>query len=269
MEIKDFINKNWCDPKSLNGVYVKADPFPHIIMENFIKKELLEKVLLEFPNLKDSKNSSISFNNDKEIKLASKGMGILSGSAFNLISLLNSDFFLEYLQELTGINEVLISDPYLSGGGYHEIKKGGLLKIHADFNKHPKLNLDRRLNLLIYLNKNWEEEWGGELSLFGEDLSSPKVSVFPHFNTAVLFTTRSDTFHGHPFELKCPDNKSRKSLALYYFSTGRPKSEKNTTHSTIFKDVEKNNLKSKLILKEIAINFCPPIILKAIKKIFN
>ena len=78
----------------------------------------------------------------------------LSDTANQLISFLNNDIFLKYLQEITGIKEPLISDPYLSGGGYHEIKNGGVLKVHADFNRHPSLELDRRVNLLLYLNKN-------------------------------------------------------------------------------------------------------------------
>ena len=102
-----------------------------------------------------------SFNSPTEIKLASKGTKDLSKNAYKLISFLNSDIFLEYIQILTGIKEKLLSDPYLSGGGYHEIKNGGVLKIHADFNKHPSINIDRRVNLLLYLNENWDTKWGG------------------------------------------------------------------------------------------------------------
>ena len=130
----------------------------------------------------------------------------------------------------------MISDPYLNGGGYHEIKKGGFLKIHADFNKHPNLELDRRINLLLYLNKNWNESWGGDFQMFDKNMNGPIKKIYPHFNTCVIFSTSSNTFHGHPNTLKCPLNKSRKSIALYYFSTGRPKDELNKTHSTIFKN---------------------------------
>ena len=119
------------------------------------------------------------------------------------------------LNELTRIKEPLISDPYLSGGGYHEIKTGGLLKVHADFNKHPKLDLDRRLNLLIYLNEDWKDEWGEALQLFEQDMDRAIQTVYPRFNTAVLFTTTDYTYHGHPDPLKCPEDRSRKSSAYY------------------------------------------------------
>ena len=55
---------------------------------------------------------------------------------------------------LTGVGG-LVPDPHLHGGGQHQIRPGGKLAIHADFNRHPKLNLDRRLNLLLYLNRGW------------------------------------------------------------------------------------------------------------------
>ena len=70
----------------------------------------------------------------------------------------------------------MISDPYLSGGGYHEIKNSGFLKVHVDFTKHPYLNLDRRINLLLYLNTNWDNNWGGSLKLYDQnDLGKPRT----------------------------------------------------------------------------------------------
>jgi len=146
---------------------------------------------------------------------------------------------------------LLISDPYLSGGGYHEIKQGGVLKIHADFNKHPHINLDRRLNLLVYLNKNWNEKWGGDFQMFDKNMNGPLKKVYPHFNTCVIFTTTSHTFHGHPEPLMCPNNKSRKSIALYYFSSGRPQSESNKIHSTIFRERKNESFDTKSKLKII------------------
>lgn len=223
------------DPSTLSSQYRSNSPFPHIVLDNFISEDLLNSVSEEFPDLKTLDNK-LEFSNQKEIKFASTGSSELSPSARFLINFLNSDIFLRYLQHLTGISEPLISDPYLSGGGYHEIKTGGVLKVHADFNKHPKLNLDRRLNLLLYLNKDWDSSWGGNLELYKpNDLSSPVVSVEPIFNRCVIFSTTSFTYHGHPEPLTCPEERSRRSIALYYFSTGRPENEVFTTrHGTIF-----------------------------------
>ena len=129
-------------------------------------------------------------------------------------------------------------DPHLSGGGLHEIKKGGILKVHTDFNKHPKNNLDRRVNVLIYLNKNWKKEYNGCLELWDKEMIKCKQKIIPNFNKMVIFSTTDFSNHGHPEPLKCPKNKSRKSLALYYFSNGRPQEEildKNLKNRTLFK----------------------------------
>ena len=123
----------------------------------------------------------------------------------------------------------------------HEIKKGGLLKIHSDFNKHPNLKLDRRLNVLIYLNKNWKEEYGGHLEFWDKEMKYCKTKILPIFNRMVVFSTTDFSNHGHPDPLNCPDLVSRKSIATYYYSDGRPPNEidkmysKNTTY---FKDRE-------------------------------
>jgi len=266
MKIEDFISAEWVDPISLSRKYMAATPFEHIKLSNFIRSDVLESVAKEFPDLAKVGGDAIQHSNGREVKYASKGMSPLSPSALKLVSFLNSDVFLEYLQKLTGINETLISDPYLAGGGYHEIKPGGFLKIHADFNKHPIIDLDRRLNLILYLNKNWDPRWGGGLELYDQDMSEPKVTVVPDFNTAILFSTRSDTFHGHPDALACPEERSRRSLALYYFSAGRPEDEINETHSTVFKERAEDNFAKSLMLRNFIREITPPILLKAIKK---
>jgi Rps23 Pro-64 3,4-dihydroxylase Tpa1-like proline 4-hydroxylase len=263
-----IISDIYADPSKLSSQYRSNSPFPHIVLDDFISKDLLNSVSEEFPDLK-TLNHKIEYSSQKEVKLASSGSSELSPSAKVLINFLNSDIFLEYLQRLTGISEPLISDPYLSGGGYHEIKTGGVLKVHADFNKHPKLDLDRRLNLLLYLNKDWDSSWGGNLELYkSDDLSSPAVSIEPIFNRCVIFTTTSFTFHGHPEPLTCPEGRSRKSIALYYFSTGRPKSEvEDTKHSTLF--VETKGERFAPEYKKLISDFLPPIIIKGVKKLLG
>jgi len=270
MKLSDVINEQWMDAKSLSSQYSKAAPFPHIVMENFIKEDVLERVSTEFPDLSQLKDTVIQYNNSKEIKLAGKGMQVLSPAALELNTYLQSDLMMNWLNDLTSIEEPLISDPYLSGGGYHEIKTGGLLKIHVDFNKHPKLDLDRRLNLLIYLNEDWKDEWGGALRLFDSYMDKAIQTVYPRFNTAVLFTTTSYTFHGHPDPLTCPEDRSRRSLAYYYFSTGRPQNEvSNKRHSTLFKERKGEFFKRNINLKSIVGEITPPILVKAAKRLLK
>ena len=110
---------------------------------------------------------------------------------------------LAFLEALTGIDG-LIPDPYFGGAGPHQILPGGFLKVHTDFNWHPKLKLDRRLNLLVYLNKEWREEYGGHLELWNREVTVCERRILPVFNRTVVFSTTDFSFHGHPTPLACP-----------------------------------------------------------------
>ncbi|HEX7367898.1 MAG TPA: 2OG-Fe(II) oxygenase [Pelobium sp.] len=250
--------------------YQKAKPFPNISFDDFFDDDFLTNVLEEFPDL--SKKDSITFNDSKQIKLAGKGESNFGEHTKKLMHFLNSEPFLHFLQILTGITEPLISDPYFFGGGQHEIKKGGLLKVHADFNKHPQLKLDRRINVLVYLNKDWKPEYGGNFELWDKNMEKCETKILPIFNRMAIFSTTDFSYHGHPDALNCPEDRSRKSLALYYYSNGRPASEINAhqeKHNTLFKE-RKNNLEDtaafKLSAKEKLKSFVkdciPPIISK-------
>jgi hypothetical protein len=116
----------------------------------------------------------------------------------------------------------------------HQIVRGGKLGVHVDFNKHPHTKLDRRLNLLIYLNRDWEEEHGGHFELWDTEGKEFRKRVLPVFNRCVVFSTTEVSYHGHPHPLQCPEGQSRKSLAMYYYSNGRPASEVAARHSTVF-----------------------------------
>ena len=143
---------------SLKNQYSFADPFPHIQIDNFFSDEYLNSILNEFPDLSSLKNSQ-DYKNQNEIKFANNDFKNFPEKIKFFFNFLNSETFLNFLQILTSINEKLKSDEELNGGGLHEIKAGGLLKVHTDFNKHPTNNLDRRVNVLIYLNKNWKEKY--------------------------------------------------------------------------------------------------------------
>ena len=263
------INQKYSNTQELNERYELNKPFSHIVLDNFIDEGLLKGVLDEFPDM-DKARSKVEFNDSREKKAISRGFTDISPKAFNLISYLNSDLFLIYLQQITGIKELLISDPYLLGGGYHETKKGGLLKIHADFNKHSHINLDRRVNLLLYLNQGWKKEWKGELELYNEnDLQKPVVSIEPIFNRCVIFSTTSFTYHGNPDPLECPRDQSRKSLALYYYSSGRPESEISSHHGTLFVGVKGEKVKKYLTLRTLMTDLIPPLLARYLKKLLR
>lgn len=268
--------------------YLSSPPFPNIYFENFFNQKFLEEVLKEFPDL-NKKTKTVKFDDINQLKNASIGEDLLGIKTKRLIHYLHSEPFLRFLTDLTGI-ENLLPDPSLSGGGYHEIKPGGYLKIHADFNKHPKYGLDRRLNLLIYLNKSWDDSFGGDFELWDKKMKNCVKKIPPNFNNVALFSTTSDSYHGHPNPLKCPKGRSRKSIALYYYTNGRPEKEKIRfleNHSTIFRsrknEKNKNKIeeyftskKKKERTKQIINKFLmtiklilPPIIIIFIKKIKN
>ena len=225
--------------EEMHNAYINASPFPSIYFEDFFNVEELDRILSEFPDLKS--RADYNFNNTNENKLATKGEYKLSEHAREFIRFLNSQVFLDFLTKLTGI-ENLIPDPTLAGGGYHELKPGGFLKIHSDFNKHPDTKLDRRINVLVYLNKNWKTEYGGQFELWNETMTECVKKIEPNFNTMAIFSTTSKSYHGNPNVIQCEEGNSRKSIAMYYYTNGRPLHEVEEyleEHSTIFKAREK------------------------------
>jgi Rps23 Pro-64 3,4-dihydroxylase Tpa1-like proline 4-hydroxylase len=258
--------------KDMHQKYISADPFPSIVLDNFFNEEFLSKVADEFPDLSKQKDVK-KYDNHNEKKLEALGEKHFSESARLLAHFLNSQPILEFLQELTGIKETLLPDPYFLGGGYHEIKSGGLLKVHADFNKHELALVDRRINLLVYLNKDWDESYGGHFELWDRDMKEARTKVLPIFNRIAIFSTTDFSYHGHPNALACPPDRSRKSLALYYYSNGRPKSEVNhKPHGTLFvnRSGTKNDVtKEPITLRSVLYDLTPPILVRLAKKVIR
>ncbi|HUZ33524.1 MAG TPA: 2OG-Fe(II) oxygenase [Xanthobacteraceae bacterium] len=246
--------------------YMHAKPFPHIILDDFFDPDLIESVLAEFP--KPDAIPWQTFDSAHEIKLASAAEASFGPVTRLLMYHLNSITFLEFVGRITGIDN-LIPDPSFEGGGLHQIVRGGKLGVHADFNRHRKFGLDRRLNLLLYLNKDWHEEYGGHLQLWDRDMSRCEAKVLPIFNRVMIFGTTDFTYHGHPDPLQCPEGMTRKSLALYYFSNGRPADEVTGEHSTIFRERDKNDfrLTSAQRLRRIASDVLPPIIARQLRRL--
>ena len=202
--------------------YLSAAPFPHIVLDNVLPEEALDLVLREFPETQ----SAIwkQYENYHEKKLETQGEERLSDNISLILYQFNAAPFLRFLEKLTGIDN-LLPDPYFFGGGLHLIPGGGKLGIHADFSRHPRLQLDRRLNVLVYLNKDWREEFGGHLELWNQDMTQCVQRILPVYNRMVIFTLTDWAFHGHPEPTTCPSGSNRKSIALYYYTVGRPKGE--------------------------------------------
>jgi hypothetical protein len=222
--------------------YEAASPFPHAVFEDFLPAKLLDAVLNDFPafppRIKQEDASEVL--DDGTVAQYRKNWLSMEMRVTPLIRRLywelNSADFVGWLEQLTGIDG-LIPDPYFAGAGLHETHRGGHLMVHADYNKHPELNLDRRLNLIIYLNRDWEEEYGGHLELWDRALTQCEKKVAPIAGRAVIFSTLRDSWHGHPHPLACPEHMSRKSIALYYYTNGRPVQEGNEAHLTLWQKV--------------------------------
>ena len=215
-----------------------ADPFPYVVIDNFMNPEALQSVLDVFPTPKDL--AFYKYENPLEKKLAMDQLAKLPKPIQDILIYLNSPDMLMFFEKLTGI-EGLIPDPYYRGGGIHQIETGGKLDVHIDFNQHPKLKLERRLNAIIYLNQNWDESYGGYLDLWrGHQENKRHIldecvdQVLPIFNRMVVFATSEKSYHGHPDPVTCPDDRTRKSIALYYYTKDRPQDELVDPHSTTF-----------------------------------
>ena len=264
MNYQNILSKEFKDlnsfAKQQKRNYISAHPFPHITITNFFGDNFLNEILNEFPDL-SKLNATQNYNNKNEIKFANNVYDNFSDKMKFFFNFLNSDTFLSFLQSITSIKEKLVSDSHLNGGGLHEIRRGGVLKIHTDFNRHPTLNLDRRVNVLIFLNKNWDESYGGHLELWDKNMKVCGKKILPSFNTMTIFSTTDYSNHGHPNPLNCPSNLSRKSIATYYFSKGRPESEilnKYMKNRTFFKNrfgIKDDVYEKKQLLKNILRKF--------------
>jgi hypothetical protein len=213
--------------------YRAAEPFPHIALDDFLPAAVLDQILAEFPG----RDEALWSRAEKtwETKLSCENEAMFPPAIRQLLYAFNSSPFVNFLESLTGIRGI-ISDPHFRGGGMHSIMRGGRLGIHADFNHYERLDLHRRLNVLLYLNKDWQEEFGGKLELWDRKMTRCVRSYAPVFNRCVIFSTTDDSFHGHPNPLECPAERSRNSLALYYYTAGRPLDELSSPHSTLFQE---------------------------------
>ena len=201
----------------LHKRYQNAFPFPHIILDNFLEKACAERFLEEFPDPRAT-SEWIYYVHVNEKKLGLNKYHLFPPHIRSTVEALNTPRFIAFLSRLTGVHG-LEADKELEGGGLHQIERGGFLNIHADFTVHPhRRDWRRRVNVLIYFNKDWQESYGGHLELWDKDMKQCVQKIAPLFNRCVIFNTDPFSFHGHPEPLACPVDRQRKSLALYYFT---------------------------------------------------
>ena len=207
-----------------------ASPFQHVVFDDFLPQEVVDLLIGEFPGPDDVEwevhgPGRTAKAGDRHIdKLATSDETKFGPFTRHFMGQLNSGTFLAFLEDLTG-TEGIIADVSYNNCGMHSTGRGGKLMIHTDVNRHPLgVKMHQYLNLLLYLNPDWEEEYGGHLELWSQE-KKPVHRILPVANRIVIFDTGTGSFHGHPHPLKCPPERRRNSLALYYYLRDRPSSE--------------------------------------------
>lgn len=222
------------DWEELRNKVRKSRPVPNFCVDNFLEQGFADEVAACFPSFDFARQHGTTFTSDYE-----KGKYQLTDPALyppplrTLHETLSSQPFLDIMSMVMDIPK-LVDDPTLAGAGLHQTRKRGKLGVHIDFNYHKKLDLHRRLNILLYLNPRWKEDWGGQIELWNKDVSVCEHSFVPKFNRCVVFETNEVSFHGVA-DIKCPDEEVRRSYAAYYYTKEPPAHWDGESHGTIFK----------------------------------
>jgi len=205
--------------------YQRADPFPHIAIDDVFPANHLDEVVRDFPD--EAQIRWARFADEHHVKLLSKGDAELAPSIRHLLAQLRTCEFLAFLEQLTGVCG-LVANPHV--GGLHAVEPGGRLDTHVDASWDPRLSLYTGVNLFVYLNRDWPEEYGGHLELWDAEMLECRRRVLPAFNRMVIFNPGARTFHGHPDPVRCPDGRSRKSIASNYCTSVRPRGHRPGRH---------------------------------------
>lgn len=263
--IEDFLRNTISLPDSverLGASYKKAKPFAYVVLDNLFPNQLLDSLVAEMPSLEGEK--WVREDDEHLVKFNLRSAVHLGDAGFRLISFLHSAAFLYFLSELTGIWD-LLPDPYLQGSGYHVMPFGGKFDVHCDRNTAYTTGLTRRLSLNIYLNKDWEHEYGGQLELWNRDASQCEAVVEPLFNRAIIFEIADGNFHGIPAPVACPRGRSRNSFAVYYHTVGISGHEKVAAHGSLY--APSIYQRKSRTMRDLGRDFIPPIVRRTLKKL--
>ncbi len=280
---------NFIDHDKLNKVlekqkdfFKKAEPFPHLVIDNFIDEKDAKIISDVFPS-----DNSINWNihgsgpnadrkNFRGIKLQCSDENEFPDEIKRLMNEFNSQGFLYFLQKLTDV-EYIFGDPYYNGCGLHSTGRGGRLMIHADVNRYPYPSLaDQYLNCILYVSENWQDHWGGELELWDKNVKKCIKSIEPKFNRLVIFRTDRKAFHGHPLPIECPDEARRNSLATYFYipTISKAQLRNDQTQTVMWQRTNKHDKKFstkylKHLINVFLLEFSPPFFLRKFKEIIK
>ncbi len=215
----------WVNDESLTNLFQNARPFPHVTIDQFLVPELAESLHVQFPVY--CPDHWFEYRNPLELKFAHNDIQKMPQTFQNLFDALASPTIINIFRKITGIPD-LEADEYLHGSGLHLHPRNGRLMLHLDYEKHPLSGKQRRLNLILYLSKDWDPAWKGATELWDESVTRCEVSSEVVFNRAIVFQTNEMSWHGVPEIIRCPRGTYRKTLAFYYMSplTSAPNDEK-------------------------------------------
>ena len=262
--------------------YRRNAPFPHIVIDDFLPEQVCDAVLDEWPAFDSIEWTT--YTNDREHKHVCSDLDRLGSSTRGLLAAFNSSPFVRFLQAMTGITPLLV-DPHFRSAGIFDVQPGGFLDLHADFTQCPNqfteseqipgywdgfsggTGLPRRVNALLYLNRDWREENGGALELWSRSPFERVQSILPVYNRLVVFTTLPDAVHGHPQPVVDPPQGSRRCLSMYYYSKERPLHELMMgRHSVVFSGEDQAPARGNrvAVIRELA---TPPIVARGLRRV--
>ena len=225
------------EPDRHAAAFAQAEPFRHLVVDDFLAADYAADLLAQFPPFErgNARNEAGELGGKSTVERVRE----LGAPYAALDDLIQSRAFLDLVGRLTGIPDLLY-DPFYFGGGTHENREGQDLDPHVDFNRHPVERWHRRLNLIVYLNREWQDDWGGSLELHSDPRAADdRISlVTPLYNRCVIFETTEWSWHGFS-RITLPESRkqlTRKSIALYFYTRERPAEELAGTHSTIYVD---------------------------------
>jgi len=249
--------------KELAARYANARPFPHIVIDDFLPQPVIDMCLAEFD--KSRRDDLMVFHRAQEQSKRQFKPDLMSPAARQLFYSFNSLPFIRVIENISGIKG-LIPDPYFLGAGFHEIETGGHLSVHADFNHHKPMDLERRINLLIYLNEGWTDDHGGQLELWNGEMTRCEVSVVPLINRAAMFSTTSNSNHGNPHPINHPDGRSRKSIALYYYTATWDSAKRDHTTQFRRRPGTEDQVDWRVRARELVDDLVPPILMRTARR---
>jgi Rps23 Pro-64 3,4-dihydroxylase Tpa1-like proline 4-hydroxylase len=235
------------DVAALRESFHNAEPFPFMVIDNFLKEEFHRSILDAYPSAIEAEAIGETFTAVNESgKTQVTDSNTFAEPVAKLNQVLSSPAWLDTLGKITGIDE-LAADEALDGGGMHIMRAGAHLDVHVDFNVSLETRLHRRLNILVFLNDRWDDDWGGRLELWDKNVQQRHHALLPISNRCAVFRTSELSFHGVE-KICCPEAFARRSFAAYYYTQKAAPGWNGKRHSTVFRARPEERLKRWILM---------------------